>query len=193
LVLLSSDIRKLTEAELVLKYKSTRESIYVGELYKRYMHLVMGVCMKYLKDEDKAKDLLSQIFEHLLSDLLKHEVSNFKGWLFSVAKNASLMYLRGHKTLIQRQKELKKDLQPDMESAHELHHNPVLEKELQLSKLERAVRELSPEQRNCVDLFYLQEKSYKQISTLTGYSLNEVKSFIQNGKRNLKTYMESPK
>jgi RNA polymerase sigma factor (sigma-70 family) len=189
-VLLSSHIRNLSDAELVARYKETGENICVGELFRRYVHLVFGVCMKYLKDEDKAKDLQSHIFERLLSDLLKHEVANFKGWLFSVSKNHCLMHLRSNNTLQKNHKELKKDLQPDMESAFDLHHNPVLEKENQLNRLASGIEQLNEDQRICVDLFYMKEKSYKEIVELTGYTLNDVKSYIQNGKRNLKLYMQ---
>jgi RNA polymerase sigma factor (sigma-70 family) len=189
-VLISSHIRNLSDAELVTKYKETGENICVGELFRRYMHLVFGVCMKYLRDEDKAKDLQSHIFERLLNDLLKHEVANFKGWLFSVAKNHCLMHLRSNQSLLKNQKELKKDLQTYMESGFELHLNPVLEKESQLSKLELGIQQLNEEQRICVDLFYIREKSYREIVEATGYSLNDVKSYIQNGKRNLKLFME---
>ena len=45
---------------------------------------------------------------------------------------------------------------------------------------------LNPEQKQTVELFYLQEKSYKEIVDQTGFSMNDVKSYIQNGKRNLK-------
>lgn len=190
MVLLSSHIRNLSDAELVARYKETGENICVGELFRRYVHLVFGVCMKYLKDEDKAKDLQSHIFERLLSDLLKHEVANFKGWLFSVSKNHCLMHLRSNNTLQKNHKELKKDLQPDMESAFDLHHNPVLEKENQLNRLASGIEQLNEDQRICVDLFYMKEKSYKEIVELTGYTLNDVKSYIQNGKRNLKLYMQ---
>jgi RNA polymerase sigma factor (sigma-70 family) len=189
-VLLSSHIRNLSDAELVAKYKETGENICVGELFRRYMHLVYGVCMKYLKEEDKAKDLQSHIFERLLSDLLKHEVANFKGWLFSVTKNHCLMYLRSNQSLQKNLKTLKKDMQPDVESAFDLHHNPVLEKEKQLNKLETGIAQLNDDQRKCVDLFYIKEKSYREIVELTGYSLNDVKSYIQNGKRNLKLFMQ---
>jgi RNA polymerase sigma factor (sigma-70 family) len=191
-VLLSSHIRNLSDSELVSKYKETGENICVGELFRRYVHLVYGVCMKYLKDEDIAKDLQSHIFERLLNDLLKHEIGNFKGWLFSVAKNHCLMYLRSNKSLLKNQKAFKNDHQPDMESVHDLHHNPVLEKEKELSRLETCIQQLQEGQKVCVDLFYLKEKSYKEIVEITGYTLNDVKSYIQNGKRNLKIFMEKP-
>jgi DNA-directed RNA polymerase specialized sigma24 family protein len=100
------------------------------------------------------------------------------------------MHLRSNKTVLKNQQELKKDQKPDMESAFDLHLNPVLEKEQELTKLESGIKQLNEGQRICVDLFYIKEKSYREIVDLTGYTLNDVKSYIQNGKRNLKFFME---
>jgi len=100
------------------------------------------------------------------------------------------MHLRSNQSLVKNQKELKKDLKPDMESGFELHHNPVLEKERQLDKLESGIQQLNEGQKVCVELFYMKEKSYREIADLTGYSLHDVKSYIQNGKRNLKLFMQ---
>lgn len=145
--------------------------------------------MKYLQDEDEAKDALMQIFEKLLVDLKKHEITQFKGWLHMVAKNHCLMQLRSDKALQGKQQELKKDFKSVVESGYELHLNSVQEKEQQLTQLEEAIKKLNEEQKLCIDLFYLKEKSYQEIVELTGFSLNSVKSNIQNGKRNIKIHI----
>jgi RNA polymerase sigma factor (sigma-70 family) len=189
-VLLSSHIRNLSDAELVAQYKESGENICVGELCRRYMHLVLGVCMKYMKDEDLAKDLQSHIFERLLSDLNKHEITHFKGWLYAVCRNHCLMQLRSNQSLLKNQKALKKDLSPGMENEYPLHPDGISEKEVELSRLEAAITQLNEGQRRCVELFFIHEKSYKEIVESTGLSLNDVKSYIQNGKRNLKLLME---
>lgn len=161
----------------------------IGHLFEKYTHLVFGVCMKYLKDEDDAKDAVMQIFEKLLIDLKKHEITQFKGWLHTVAKNHCLMQLRSDKSLSEKQQELKKDFKSFVESGYELHLNSEPDKEKQLNQLEQAINSLKEEQKICIDLFYLKEKSYQEIAVLTGYSLNTVKSNIQNGKRNIKIHM----
>jgi RNA polymerase sigma-70 factor (ECF subfamily) len=56
--------------------------------------------------------------------------------------------------------------------------------------LEKCIETLGDEQKQCVKLFYLQEKCYKEITESTGFDMNKVKSYIQNGKRNLKICME---
>lgn len=193
------DIKNCSDSELVQKFKETRDNSLVGELFQRYTHLVFGVCMKYLKDEDEAKDGVMQIFEKILTDLHRHNVDNFKGWLYMVAKNHCMMYFRSKKNHVELPRELSNDGMDDdapvgpitglpVELASDLHHNGE-DKEKQLTLMESAVKELKPEQKICIELFYLQEKSYEEVSQMTGYSMKEVKSYIQNGKRNLKIIM----
>ncbi|TAL62482.1 MAG: sigma-70 family RNA polymerase sigma factor [Bacteroidetes bacterium] len=204
----STDIKNCSDTELIQKFKETRDNAIVGELFQRYTHLVFGVCMKYLKDEDEAKDGVMQIFEKILTDLHRHNVENFKAWLYMVAKNHCMMYFRSKKNYV----ELPRDLSNDsgdynsedgvaplssgrgvggevaVELGSDLHHNGEY-KEKQLTLMESAIKELKEEQKICIELFYLQEKSYEEVAKTTGYSMKEVKSYIQNGKRNLKIIM----
>lgn len=158
-------------------------------LFERYTALVFGVCMKYLKNEDDTKDAVMLIFEKLSDDLKKHEIAYFKGWLHTVAKNHCLMQLRSKQSLKLKTDELKKDVKEFVEINYSLHPTNDNIKEKQLVQLEVAIKSLKDEQRMCVELFYLKEKSYQEIAEVTGFSLNNVKSFIQNGKRNIKIYM----
>jgi RNA polymerase sigma factor (sigma-70 family) len=175
-------IKNLSDADLISLYKKSGNQSIIGELYERYTHLVFGVCLKYLKHHEDAKDASIEIFEQLLTKLKSHEVSNFKSWLYSVAKNHCLMQLRKGKNHV----ELHDDVSEIVESSSELHPSSVNEKEEQLVRLEEAVTQLNDDQRRCVEFFYLQELSYQQIMEKTGFNFKEVKSFIQNGKRNLK-------
>ena len=167
-------------------YRESGDNVYIGELFKRYTHLVFGVCMKYLKDEDESKDAVMMIFEKLPGDLKKHEVSQFKGWLHRVASNHCLMELRNKSARHEKEVEMAKDMGSIMESGYELHLDGEADKEKELSNLENAVKELKEEQKICIELFYLQEKSYQEVAEMTGFDMNKVKSAIQNGKRNLK-------
>ncbi|MCC7303646.1 MAG: sigma-70 family RNA polymerase sigma factor [Bacteroidia bacterium] len=151
--------------------------------------MVFGICMKYLGDEDEAQDAVMLIFEKLLEDLKKHEVENFKSWLHSVARNHCLMYLRSRKSKQERLKEYKKDEEAVMESSVFMHQEGEKDKEVMLRQLEECIKKLNEQQRMSVELFFLKEKSYTEVSGITGYSMNEVKSFIQNGKRNLTNCM----
>jgi RNA polymerase sigma-70 factor (ECF subfamily) len=148
------------------------------------MDLLYAVCLKYLKDPETAKDAVMAIFEELISKLLKHEVSNFKGWVYVVAKNHCLMLLRS-----QRQMPLVHD-QEIMQLTENLHLNGVLDKEKHLVQLEKCMETLSPDQKQTVQLFYLQEKCYKEIAGITHTEWNKVRSLIQNARRNLKICME---
>ncbi len=176
-------ISPVTDNELIAKYKETSNNSYVGELFKRYSHLVFGVCMKYLKDTDNSKDAVMQIFEKLLTDLNKHKIDNFKSWLYSVSKNHCLMSIRNQQVQVSFQDTIKNN-NSVMEMDYNLHL--INEKEIELNNLEKAIEELNSNQKICIELFYLKEKCYQEVSEITGYSMNEVKSHIQNGKRNLK-------
>ena len=177
---------KLSDAQLIERYKSSLDKYYIGELYKKYTHLVFGICLKYLKNEDESKDATMVIFEKLMDDLLKHEVNNFKGWLHMVTKNHCLMNLRKNNPLSFVEQIEDKDLY-HVELARNMHQED--DTYSSLDGLNEALAVLNVEQKVCVELFYLKEKCYQQIALETGFSLNQVKSYIQNGKRNLKNYL----
>lgn len=179
---------QLTDRELVSVYKETGSLQVLGELYQRYMDLVYGVCLKYLKEPEASKDCVMHIFEELVLKLKKHEVDNFKGWLHMVAKNHCLMQLRTPKNL--KTVEFKTEL---VQSEENMHLNDVLEKEENFKKLERCIGTLAAEQQQAIRLFYMEGKCYNEIVEETGQEWNQVRSFIQNGRRNLKNCMEDKK
>jgi RNA polymerase sigma factor (sigma-70 family) len=175
----------LADKELVALYKESGDMSVLGELYQRYMELVYGVCLKYFKDSETAKDSVMQIFEELVSKLKKHEVDNFKGWLHQVAKNHCLMQLRTPKNM--KTVEFKAEI---VQSEENVHLNGVFEKEENFNKMEYCLGTLAAEQREAIKLFYLEGKCYNEIVELTGQEWNQVRSLIQNGRRNLKICME---
>lgn len=172
-----------TDSELIELYKSSLDLIYTGELFQRYSHLVFGICMKYLKNEEESRDAVMNIFEKLIEDLKKHEINNFKSWLHTVARNHCLMFLRSKQKVHMTSEENAIEV---MEFSYGLHQDKEPQLEVKLGNLDDCIKKLIEEQKICVELFYLEEKCYKEITELTNYSLNEVKSYIQNGKRNLK-------
>ena len=176
----------LTDKELVILYKQSAELSVLGELYQRYMELVYGVCLKYFKEPETAKDSVMQIFEELVLKLKKHEVENFKSWLYQVAKNYCLMQLRTPKNL--KIVEINPAL---MQNDENVHLNGVLEKEENFKKLEYCLGTLTEDQRTAIQLFYLEEKCYNEIVEITGQEWNQVRSFIQNGRRNLKNCIDN--
>ncbi len=187
----SIQLNRLSDPELITRYKQTGDNNCVGVLFQRYTHLIFGVCMKYLKNEDDSQDASMQIFEKLLVDLRKHEVQQFKAWLHMVCKNFCLMHLRSQATKTKHDKEIQRDMTVVMENGYNLHLTAEQTKEIQLTYMEECMKGLNEEQRLCVELFYLQEKSYNEVAAMTSFSMNNVKSHIQNGKRNLKNCIES--
>ncbi|MFC0773161.1 RNA polymerase sigma factor [Terrimonas alba] len=175
----------IDDNELIELYKQAGDLTILGRLYQRYMDLVYGVCLKYLKDPEPAKDAVMQIFEELVSKVKKHDIENFRGWLHQVAKNHCLMQLRTPKNL--KTVELKTEL---VQSGENVHLNGILEKEENFKKLEYCIGTLSNDQQVAIRLFYLEEKCYNEIVEITGQEWNQVRSFIQNGRRNLRLCME---
>lgn len=173
------------DEQLLNEYRKSGNLEVLGQLYARYMHLVYGVCLKYLKDEEAGKDAVMQIFEQLIGKLKVHEVSNFKSWLYTLSRNYCLMELRssGKNEFVSMDDNF-------MEKDAFVHLDIEDTRESKLTAMERCIEKLPPEQKETIQLFYLEQKCYKDIADITGYDLNKVKSYIQNGKRNLKICIE---
>ena len=176
----------ITDQQLLSKYYSDHNSEWLGVLLQRYTLLLLGVCMKYLKDEDEAKDSVQQIFLKVIQELQKYKVEYFKSWLYMVAKNHCLMKLRDRNGKQLSEINDRISVAPNDETDRTSQEK----KDYTLELMQDALKELNPEQQRCVTLFYLEKKSYQQISEETGFSLLQVKSYIQNGKRNLKLLIE---
>jgi RNA polymerase sigma factor (sigma-70 family) len=174
----------ITDTELLELYYADKSQEWVGILLERYTLLLLGVCMKYLKDENEAKDCVQQIFLKVLTEVGKYRIDYFKSWLYMVAKNHCLMRLRD------RGSKMGKELNDNHAIALESDRQELIANEKTYDLLEESLQELSEEQRQCVILFYLKKNSYQQISEKTGYSPMQVKSYIQNGKRNLKLLLD---
>lgn len=181
----TTGIKDLDDAALLLRYKSTGSLDALGMLYNRYMHLVYGVCLNYFKEEEASKDAVMQIFEELVLKLKIHEVQNFKSWLHVLTRNHCLMALRK----LAKNNTVSID-DTFVENTDFVHLDIDDTKETQLTVMEKCMETLTEEQRKSVDLFYLQEKCYKEVAEITGYEMVKVKSYIQNGKRNLKICIE---
>ena len=176
----------MPDEELLKQYKASGDSTSFGALYNRYIPLIYGLCLKYLQDADKAQDAVMQIFEDILPKIHQYEIQVFRTWMYSVAKNHCLQVLR------KENKEITIDFSiPVMESDEVLH---LLDEEgsdeERMQALNRCIEKLSEPQRLCISHFFLEEMSYVEVSEKTGYRIKCVKSYIQNGKRNLKICME---
>jgi RNA polymerase sigma factor (sigma-70 family) len=177
-----------TDNELVVEYTTTLDTRFAGELYSRYADLIYGVCLKYLKQPENAQDSAVAIFEELVIKIPKHNIDNFKGWLYTLTKNHCLMRIRSSK------KHLTVNIDAElMHSEDPMHLNGVLEREENLAQLEYCMGELAAEQRQVIALFYMEGKCYNEISVDTGIEWNKVRSYIQNGRRNLKLCIEKQK
>jgi len=181
----TAGIKDQDDLSLIAQYKRTGSLEILGALYNRYMHLVYGVCLNYLKEEEASKDAVMQIFEELVVKLKLHEVQNFKSWLHVLTRNHCLMVIRkaSKNTTVSIDDVFVEN--PDF-----VHLDIEDTKEKQLTVMEECMATLPDEQRISVNLFYLQEKCYKEVAEITGFDMLKVKSYIQNGKRNLKICIE---
>ena len=185
----NSEIQALTDEELLRKYTLEKDKVLLGQLLTRYIRFVFLIGLKYLHDEEKAKDMAMQVFEKVSTDILRFEIKHFKSWLHIVTKNECLMHLRSQKGFQHIHFDSEKESEKNVENDVFVHHDYDQEKEIKLGQLEKAINSLEEGQKECIALFYIQEKSYKEVADITGLSLNQVKSNIQNGKRNLKSML----
>lgn len=176
----------ISDSELLQNFYRDRDNKWLGILLPRYTLLLLGVCMKYLKNEEDARDCVQQIFLKVIKELHKYEVAYFKSWLYMIAKNHCLMKLRGNKNSTL---ELNEHITPAVNDTQDQAER--VEKDRLLTKMQHAIEKLNPQQQQCVNLFYLQKKSYAEIVEITGMTMLQVKSNLQNGKRNLKLMMEN--
>jgi RNA polymerase sigma factor (sigma-70 family) len=177
----------LPEAQRLSAYRQTDDVGLLGEVYAPYMEMVFGICYKYLRDEDESKDAVMQIFEKLVQDLKIHEVGNFKSWLHSVARNHCLMQLRSKRVFVGSEEINEENTTWDLQTNES---EDIFTLDHQLNSLSKCMQSLVSEQRVSIQLFYVEEKCYRDICNETGFDFNKVKSYIQNGKRNLKICMD---
>ena len=184
-------LKSRPDEELLAEFKSEGNLEVLGELYSRYMHLVYGVCVKYLKEREEAKDAVMQIFEKLVIEIPKHNIENFRSWLHVVTKNYCLMELRSDRSEREKFDEWSNDPEFFMETVTDLH---PLDEDEDLkridSALEDCIERLKEEQRNCIRQFYFGNRCYNEIAVNLGINEKTVKSHLQNGKRNLKICLE---
>jgi len=177
--------KHISDLELLERFYADRDNQWLGILLERYTLLLLGVCMKYLKNEELARDSVQQIFLKAITELQKYRVEYFKSWIYMVAKNHCLMQLRdkpGKNTI-----EVKDSIPAETD---ETDKESLLLNEKTYEYMGEALKELNADQQLCVTLFYMEKKSYQQITEQTGYSMMQVKSHIQNGKRNMRILIE---
>ena len=180
----SKNYNHISDSELLQNFYKDHDNRWLGILLPRYTLLLLGVCMKYLKNEEDSRDCVQQIFLKVISELHKYKVDYFKSWIYMIAKNHCLMKLRDNKNIYM---EWNEKIAP--EDHINFDKTDLIEKDRLLHKLQEALNQLNPDQKRCVDLFYLQKKSYSEVASQTGLTMLQVKSHLQNGKRNLKMIM----
>lgn len=174
-----------TDEQLLQLYAQSGDDIYLSALYTRYVEMIYGVCLKYFKNSTEAKDAASEVYLLLLRRTKGKEIDNWKPWLYTVVKNYCLEQLRS------RSNKLPKQLAADAVYSEEIYHPTNESNEAEVQKLESCIEGLDVEQQNCIRMFYLEKRSYQELSDQLNLSWGQVRSRIQNGRRNLKNCMEN--
>lgn len=177
-----------SDEQLLHEYRKNKNLDAIEELYLRYSHLVFFVCMKYLKNEEESKDAVMEIFNKLLSEKQKKEIKNFKNWLFVITRNYCFYQIKKRNRQYELDSEIKKNKTFFMENVE--FDTLINSKQNKNDLLNEALKKLPADQKACIQLFYYQNKTYQDISEITGFDLKKVKSCIQNGKRRLKNLLE---
>jgi len=180
-------LNSFSDEELVVFYKKNKDNRCISVIYERYGYILLAISMKYFKNKQDAEDVVMDLFEKLGEKFVRHEIQNFKSWLHTTIRNECLMVLRKRRPEFQ----LEENLNVYHDSFDFEYSELLRDKELMLNQLEKVIANLKEEQKKCVKLFYLEEKSYVEIADGLSISLNQVKSAIQNGKRMLKIQMEN--
>lgn len=175
-------IAEISNDDLLQLFIEGGDIAYFGELYRRYIPLLYGLCLKYLNDKEAAHDAVMDIYSNLPEKVMNYEIKNFNSWLYSVAKNHCLQVQRKDKQTI-----FVKIEDAYVENEDFFTQIDKAQSQEEISALEYCITTLNEEQQKSIQLFFYEEKSYLDIVEITGFELSKVKSYIQNGKRNLKT------
>lgn len=187
-IFMTNHLDKLSDAELLRRYKVDADMDAMGLLYKRYSVLVYGLSYKYLRHEESAKDAVNEIFLLILEKSVNYDVTFFKTWLYTLSKNYLMRVVQKDKSAVFT------DFENNLEKFMENEEDETLYiQDVKEASLREAISNLNDEQRICIEQFYLNKKSYSEVAEITGLDLNKVKSSIQNGKRNLKLYLDKTK
>ncbi len=179
----------VNDEDLLLQYKQSGDKDLFADLFKKHVTTVYGTCLFYLQDKDEAQDATMVLFEKLMLDISTREINNFKAWLSFVVRNHCISLIRKSKTASKNKKSYYEfEMEETSYEAEEKIQS--VSDDVLLQEMKNCLPRLKDKQRICVERFYLQNKSYQDIADETGYSLNEIKSHIQNGKRNLKLMIE---
>jgi RNA polymerase sigma-70 factor, ECF subfamily len=182
--------RDYTDEQLMDGYIRSGDPQFAEALYLRFYHLVFGLCYRYLKDEERAKDAVMHLFEQLLAKPPQDPIRQVRSWLYTVAKNHCLVLLRSDRSARRYETfALQKLHEAVMENTEGVFPLEGEDHQVREQAVHQAMEQLKEKQKRCITLFYLGDLSYEEVSKQTGYPMNKVKSYIQNGKRNLKNLL----
>ncbi|THH39802.1 RNA polymerase sigma factor [Neolewinella litorea] len=178
---------EVTDLDLLRAFRRQPDATRLLPLYERYAELIYAWCLRYLGTPQRAEDAGAEVFTVLLEQLPRHEVTNFRSWLQTVVRNHCLMQLRREKRDPVRQGE-----DPLVHFGAWPHQaEETAETPPDTRPLHHCLKQLNEAQRQCIRLFYLTPgESYASVGERLNLSVGQVRSHLQNGRRNLKICLE---
>ncbi|MEL6655687.1 MAG: sigma-70 family RNA polymerase sigma factor [Bacteroidota bacterium] len=175
-----------SDEELVRQFQQSGDRFLLGLLLRRYSQSILGTCHYYLRQPQDAEDAAMEVCELIVRQLQKpKEIKRFKDWVFIIARNYCFRKLKDNKRLTELSTEWEKDfLNSDVQ--YELGDTLYVQEEALYARVDAEIQQLNEQQRLCLTAFYWQGEKYKDIAARYGMTTDEVRSAIQNGRRNLR-------
>lgn len=178
----------LTDRQLVERFSATSDKRYFGVIYQRYHDKVYHCCLGILQQETQANDLTQDIMLIVLEKLPQLRNGDLLSfWIYRIAKNAAVKAAKS--CCRQRTDEISNEFDC---AADEEGEADVMETEIKLAFVRRALRELKPADREIVELKYLKDASVRDLQLKTGLSMSAIKMRLLRARQQmLNNYQES--
>ncbi len=178
------NVKKLTDEQLVAHFIETQKNLYFEQLYDRYSDKVYRKCLSFVKDDAKAEDFTHDIFMKLVLNLSSYkETAKFSTWLYSITYNYCIDQTRVSKKYSEVGLDENYDLADDDDDAEIA--------ELEAQQLNKALKQILPEEKSILMMKYQDDLSIKEISDSLDISESAVKMRLLRAKEKLrKVYLE---
>ena len=178
-----------SDKELLSKYRDTKDQKWLSQLFGRYVQLIYGVCLRYTPDVREAEDFTMEIYQKVADKALTHQIKSFKSWVYVVSKHHCLEHIR--KITGRRIESFDPNfmqMQSEFHPIDEMEDKMVMEAKFEV--MEHCLKKLNDLQKLSIELFYYKNKSYVEIANLIEDEVSQVRSYLQNGRRNIKKCIE---
>jgi RNA polymerase sigma-70 factor, ECF subfamily len=173
----------IADEEIVRRFRETGDRECFEELFAKYRKKVYFACRAFYSDGGAAEDATQETFLRAYEKIHQFGGGDFGGWLMRIARNICIDQWR------KRRPEVEMD-DRDLSKGHaEPTALPSYDLRWTIDRVWQEMRSLAPEQQRCLEM-KIEGYSYEEMAARTGFSLEAVKSHLQNGRRMLWLKME---